>query len=73
MVHGRMYKKVEEWNGEWVALVSDQELDTLNAELLLLQNNTQATGPGAAASSLGGHATVRLSSVTVDVLAAKYA
>ncbi len=64
-VHGRKYKKVEEWNGEWVALVSDQELDTLNAELLLLHNDTEPEGSGAAGSSLNGSATVRLSAASL--------
>lgn len=59
-MHGRKYKKVEERDGEWLALVSDQQQDTLNAELLLLQNGTQPTGPGPAASSLEGNAVVRL-------------
>ena len=59
-VHGRKYKKVEEQQGEWLALVSDQQWDTLNAELLLLQNVTQATGPGAAASNFDGNATAKV-------------
>ena len=55
-----MYKKVEEWHSEWVALVSDQHLDTLNAELVLLNNHTLVEGEGAAASSRGANASVRL-------------
>ena len=66
-VHGRKYKKVEERDGEWVALVSDQQLDTLNAELLLLRNGTQPTRPEQAASSLEGTATVRLLFVSVGL------
>ena len=60
-VHGRKYKEVEESNGEWVALVSDQKLDTLNAELLLLRNDTEPMRPGAGGTSHNGSATVRLS------------
>ena len=64
-VQGRMYKGVEEWHGQWVGLVSDQRLDTLNAELLLLQNNTQARVPAEHNSSLDGGATVRLQCCSV--------
>lgn len=41
-VHGRKYLKLEELNGTWVALVSDEQLDTLNAELLVLHESTAA-------------------------------
>ena len=59
-VHGRKYKRVEERQGEWVALISDQQWDTLNAELLLLENTTQAMRPGAAASTFDGNATAKV-------------
>ncbi len=58
-MHGRKYRKMEEWNGEWVALVSDEQLDTLNAELLVLHNHTQDSALPVASAGLGGNATVR--------------
>lgn len=54
-VHGRKYLKLEEWNGTWVALVSDAQLDTLNAQLLVLHDSTEA---GFAAAGLHEKATV---------------
>ena len=54
-VHGRKCLKLEEWNGTWVALVSDAQLDTLNAELLVLHDSTEA---GFAAEGLHEIATV---------------
>jgi len=58
-VHGRKYRKVEEWNGEWAALVSDEQLDTLNAELIMLHNHTQDSALPVASAGLRGNATVR--------------
>jgi len=58
-VHGRKYRKVEEWNGKWAALVSDKQLDTLNAELIVLHNHTQDSALPVASAGLQGNATVR--------------
>ncbi len=57
-VHGRRYLKLEEWNGMWVALVRDEQLDTRNAELLLLNDSRDA---GSAAEGIHNSSTVSLS------------
>ena len=55
---------MEEWEGTWVALVSDEGLDTLNAELAMLHNDTHAlmggTGLRGGPTGLGGNATVSI-------------
>ena len=50
--HGRKYQKVEEWRGVWLASVSDEQQDTLNAELQVLPDTT---GDAGLRGSLEGH------------------
>ena len=61
---GRKYQKMEEWKGVWLASVSDEQQDTLNAELQVLPDVTGAAG---LVESLRGHsenATVRSSAAS---------
>ena len=58
-VHGRRYLKMEEWRSAWLASVSDEQRDTLNAELQILPDTTGAAGLRGSSRGQDENATVR--------------
>ena len=63
-VHGRKYQKMEEWKGVWLASVSNEQQDTLNAELQVLPDTTGAAGLQGSLRGGNENATVRSSAAS---------